>query len=69
MWQRFALDYCFVRIAEYLSIGVSAVKRILQLFVLTGGVAKKAYPAGKASRKISESVQFFILHLLKKGGV
>jgi len=64
VWQRFALDHCLDRIAENLSISVSTVKRILQLFQITGGVAKKVYPTDKAYRKISEPVQFFILHLL-----
>lgn len=64
VWQRFALDYSLARIAANLAISVSTVKRMLQKFELTGIVSKKAYPADKACRKITEPIKFFIVHLL-----
>ncbi len=62
-------EVCFrsdrvARVAENLCISVYTVKRILQKLECSGSVAKKVYPADKASRKISEPIQLFIIHLL-----
>lgn len=66
IWQRFAQDRSNHEIAENLSIDASTVKRIIRKFESTGNVTKKAYPSEKASRKIVEPIQFFILHLLMR---
>ena len=70
MWQRFVLDYSSARIAQNLVISVSTMKRMVLKFELTGTVSKKAYPADKAFRKITEPVKYFILHLvLRRPGI
>ena len=70
VWQRFVLDYSSARIAQNLAISVSTVRRMVLKFELTGTVSKKAYPADKAFRKITEPVKFFILHLvLRRPGI
>ena len=62
IWQRFALNLKVVRIAENLNISISTVKRVINKFEISGSVAKKTYPAERAHRKITEPIQFFVLH-------
>ena len=70
VWQRHALGRTHQAIATNVNVDVSTVRRILDIFSATGTVSKKAYPAEKAFRKISEPVQLFILHLLlEKPGI
>lgn len=64
VWQKFGLEHEMAAIARNLCITVSTVQRILHKFETSGSVAKMVYPAEKASRKISEPVQLFIIHLL-----
>ena len=64
VWQRHALGHTHQAIATNLNVDVSTVRQILDIFSATGTVSKKAYPAERAFRKISEPVQLFILHLL-----
>ena len=66
IWQKLALDHKCPEIAQNLNIDISTVKRILQKFEMTGNVTKKNYPTDRASRKITEPVQYFILHLLMR---
>ena len=69
MWQRHALGCTHQSIAT-VNVDVSTVRRILDIFSVTGTVSKKTYPTEKAYRKISEPVQLSILHLLlEKPGI
>ena len=66
IWQRHALECTHNTIATNLNVDVSTVRKILYTFSATGTVSKKAYPAEWAFRRISEPLQFFILHLILK---
>ena len=62
IWQRHALGYTHnaIHVATNLNVDVSTVRRILDTFSATGTVFKKAYPAERAFRKITEPVQVYI---------
>jgi transposase len=63
VWQSEALGISCSEIATNLSIDISTVKRVLQIFATTGDVCKKPYPSERAYRKINEPVQHYILYL------
>ena len=70
VWQRDGLGYSYARIARNLCVDKSTVWRTVQLFHVTGDVAKKAYPKDQAHRVLTKPAQLFIMHLvLRKPGI
>ena len=64
VWQREALNMPVREVAGNLCVDPSTVSRITTLFRTTGDVAKKPYPSERASRKLTEPAQFFIIYLI-----
>ena len=64
VWQIDGLGNSCQQTAEYLGVDVSTAHRILQQFHLTGEVSKKQYPADCAYKKLNNTAQLFILHLV-----
>ena len=64
VWQREALNLSVREVAGNLCVDPSTVSRITTLFRTTGDVAKKPYPSERASRKLTEPVQFFVIYLI-----
>ena len=64
VWQKHALDYSSVKIANYLNIHRSTVDRVLQQFQSTGSLSKKSYPKEAAFKVISPACAMFILNLV-----
>ena len=60
VWQKEALGYSDVVIAQNLNIDKSTVYRILQLFFNTETVSKRQYPK---DRKLTDPAQLLVLHL------
>ena len=64
VWQREALNLSVREVAGNLCVDPSTVSRITTLFRTTGDVAKKPYPSERASRKLTEPAQFFVIYLI-----
>ena len=64
VWQRKALNLSVREVAGNLCVDPSTVSRITTLFRTTGDVAKKPYPSERASRKLTEPAQFFVIYLM-----
>ena len=64
VWQREAMNLSVREVAGNLCVDPSTVSRITTLFRTTGNVAKKPYPSERASRKLTEPAQFFVVYLI-----
>ena len=51
-------------VACNLCVDLSTVCRIATLFRTTGDLAKKLFPSERASRKLTEATQFFVIYLV-----
>ena len=61
VYQRMALGLPYHTVAMNLGIDASTVCRIIQLFERTGQVSKMEYNTANCSRKLTDTVQFFIV--------
>ena len=64
VWQREAMNLSVREVAGNLCVDPSTVSRMTTLFRTTGNVAKKPYPSERASRKLTEPAQFFVVYLI-----
>ena len=64
VWQHEGLQKSVAEIASNLCIDKSTVHRMLKLFRDTGQVCPKQYPKEKAFRKLTKTVQAFVLGLV-----
>ena len=64
VWQSEILEYSQQVIAQNLNVHQSTVSRILHLFHTTGSVSKMPYPKERAFRKLTDSCQLLIYHLV-----
>lgn len=64
VWQSEILEYSQEVIAQNLNIHQSTVSRTLHLFNTTGSVRKRPYPKERAFRKLTDSCQLLIYHLV-----
>ena len=70
VYQREALNLPYEVIGRNLGVGQSTVYRTVKLFMDTGSVDKKQYRSDNLPRKLTDQVQFFIMHLvLDKPGI
>ena len=70
IYQRCALGLTYETIATSLCVDKATVSRTVDLFERTGGVMKKAYDGVNLPRKLTDTVQFIILHLvLERPGI
>ena len=64
IYQSMAYELPYRVVAENLGVNASMVCWIVQLFRRTGSVSKKEYNKANIDRKITDTVQFFILQLI-----
>ena len=64
IYQLMAYELPYRVVAENLGVDTSTVCWIVQLFRRTGSVSKKEYNKANIDRKITDTVQFFILQLI-----
>ena len=70
VYQREALNLPYEVIGHNLGVDQSTVYRTVKLFMDTGSVDKKQYRSDNLPRKLTDQVQFFIMHLvLDKPGI
>ena len=63
IWQKEVMGLSVRKVAKNLSVAVSTVWRINNLFYCTGSVMKRSYPAGRRpEKKLTECMKLFILH-------
>ena len=70
VYQREALQLSFEAIGNNLGVDPSTVCRTVGLFLRTGKVDKKKYNADNLPRKLTDNINFFIMHtVLDKPGI
>lgn len=72
VWQREGLGFTLKQVASHLNVDKSTVQRTISTFRHSGLVSKKIYPTGddiKPKILLSESVQLYILHNIKKPSI
>ena len=70
VYQREALNLSYEAIVHNLGVDPSTVYRTVTLFLKTGSVDKKQYNTANLPRKLTDQVQFFIIHtVLDKPGI
>lgn len=70
VYQREALNLSYEAIGHNLGVDPSTVYRTVNLYLKTGNVDKKQYNTANLPRKLTDQVQFFIMHImLDKPGI
>ena len=64
VWQKEVLGLSYKEIGNHLNVDPSTVCRTVHIFHQTGGVSKRKYPRERACRKLTKSLELYILHLV-----
>ena len=64
VYQRQCLGLTYEAIGTNLGVDQSTVHRTVNLFLSTGNVEKKKYDPNNLPRKLTDEIQFFIMHLV-----